>query len=265
MFINLFVKDCIEIFFYSTIFYIFCTWLKTDKTKNILPFFLSYCTLSLCAWMTNFPTLTTFLFSYAPVALLLFIILHEKTLQRNLVTLRALTPTQQKPHDWLDVIMSSCLTIINANKSITLAIERHNALQDFITTPFFINAIISKEILDIVLTSNFYDEYKMVWINTHGQLYGINATWHVQHNNVHTKLYNYKADALFYSLQTDVIIVHLNCITREFTLISQGQETNHLSAHNLRMLIKKQLSSSSSNSIRKKTNDSSFIKKSLSE
>jgi len=233
--IILLLRDSIEIIFYSCVFYTFALWLKTDKTKNLLPYFISYCMIALCAWIMEMTTLTSFFFTYAPVALLLFIVLHEKTLQKNLVALYTFQPAKYNNHDWLDTLISSCLTILNTNKSITIVIEHYYSLKDFMHTPFFINADISKGILDIILASTSYDEHKMVWINTQGKLYGINASWHTsldQQKNVIQSLHH-KADALFYSLQTDALIIHFNHITRKCSLIIQGQETTHLSAHQL--------------------------------
>lgn len=236
----LLLRDCAEIIFYSSILYVFCIWLKTDKTKNIVGYFLTYCITALSCWYLQMPTMTHFLFSYAPIALLLFIIMHEKTLQKNLVALRTITPATAPQDDWLDTVLSSCLTIINANKSVTVVIEHQNSLENFITTPFFINADIGKGILDLLLASTSYDDAKMIWINTTGRLRGINASWHVHAETQQIHFIN-KQDALFYTLQTDAIVFNLNPITRTFSLIIDGKETSNISAHNARALIKKQL------------------------
>src|SRR5579872_2107400 len=129
MYYFLLPRDIIEIIFYASILYAFCTWLKADKTKNLLIYFLAYCTLTIIAWAVQLPTVTPLLFSYGPVALLLFIILHEKTLQRNLVTLCTITPSKIQHEDWLNTVLSSSLTTINNNKQITVIIEHRNSLE----------------------------------------------------------------------------------------------------------------------------------------
>lgn len=229
MFYHLLIRDIVEILFYSSCIFAFCQWLKTDKTKNILIYFFAYCALALSAWIIQLPTLTPFLFTYAPVALLLFIVLHEKTLQRNLVTLCSITPARIEHQDWLDTLLSSSLTAINANKTITVVIEHADALDHFISTSFIINADMNKNILDILISSTSYDEHKMIWVNTSGTIRGINATWN-----------NGK------ELQSDAIVFSAHPISRNFAVIIAGKEIKNLSAHHVHTIIKKQLSSPSS-------------------
>ncbi len=234
MFYSLLARDIIEIAFYSSVVYALCTWLKADKTKNIIAYFFAYCAFAIAAWVVQLPTLSPFLFSYAPIALLLFIVLHEKTLQRNLISLCAITPARAEQEDWLDTLLSSSLTIINANKKITVVIEHKDALEYFLTTPFFINADMGKNMLDILFTSALYDEQKMVWINTSGKIRSINNTWQTTQEK--------KEDALFYTQQSDAIILNAHPVSRMFTLIIKGKEIKDLSAHQVRVMIKKQLS-----------------------
>jgi hypothetical protein len=244
MYYILLTSDIIEIIFYASVLYTFCRWLKTDKTKNILIYFLAYCTFTLIAWVVQLPTLTPLLFSYAPVALLLFIVLHEKTLQRNLVTLCSITPAKIQHEDWLDTLLSSSLATINTNKSITVVIEHQNSLEHFLNAPFLINAVMGKGILDILLSSTSYDEHKMVWIDTNGRIRGINVSWinYQEKEQLRPVHFLHKENALFYTFQTDAIVLSAHPISRTFTLIINGQETTHLSAHQVHTMIKKQLS-----------------------
>lgn len=229
MLYHLIARDIIEILFYSSCIFTLCQWLRTDKTKNITIYFFAYCILAISAWVAQLPTLSPFLFTYAPVALLLFIVLHEKTLQRNLVTLCSITPARIEHEDWLDTLLSCSLATINSKKNITVIIEHKNALDYFLTTPLTINADMTKNVLDIFLTSSSYDEDKMVWVNTNGKLRGINVTW----NNKQEKY-------------DDAIIFSAHSMSRTFSLIINGKETKNLSAHHVHTMIKKQLSSLSS-------------------
>lgn len=244
MYYILLVRDIAEIIFYSSILYAFCSWLKTDRTKNILLYFFAYCSLTLFAWAIQLPTLTPFLFSYAPVALLLFIVLHEKTLQRNLVTLCTITNPKNQQGNWLDTLLSSSLSIINANKMLTVIIENKNSLEPFLTTPFFIEATISRELLDILLSSTMYDEQKMLWLDPNGRIRGINTVWLTDTKKSPQGITTFfdKDNALFYTLNTDAIVFNIHPSTRTFTLIMNGQTIQNLSAHHIQALIKKQLS-----------------------
>jgi DisA bacterial checkpoint controller nucleotide-binding len=233
MFQTLLIRDFIEIIIYSSCIFAFCKWLQADKTKNILIYFFAYCTLALSAWLGQLPTLTPFLFTYAPIALLLFIVLHEKTLQRNLVALRTITPAHAVPEDWLDTIISSCLALINTNKTVTMVIEQKDSLDHFLTAPFIINADISKHVLDIFLFNKSYAEDKMVWIDTNGKIRGINVAWIAHKDNTE--------DALFYTLHSDAIVLTAHPISRTFSVISNGKETKQIAAHQTCALIKQQL------------------------
>lgn len=227
MLYELLLRDIFEIAFYSSCIFIFCTWLKTDKTKNLLGYFFIYSALSLLAWVIQLPTLTAFLFSYAPVALLLFIILHEKTLQRNVVALRSITPAQHTSSDWIDTVISSCLSAINGNKKITIIIENKDALDHFLNSPFMINADISKNMFDIVVASSSYDQEKMIWISTNGKIKAFNTAWIIDQ------------EVLLYS---DSVIISAHHANRTFTFSHYGKETTNISAQHIRAMIKKQLS-----------------------
>ena len=238
MLYDLLLRDIIEITMYSSCIFLFCIWLKTDKTKNLLGYFFVYSALALCAWNLQLPTLTSFLFSYAPIALLLFIVLHEKTLQRNAIALRSITPAQHIPYDSIDTIISSCLAMINAHKSITVIIERRDALDHFLDTPFMLNADVNKNILDLLLASASYDENKMIWVTHTGYIRGINASWISQDKT--------KDSTLFYTLQCDALVLNAHPIDRRFMLTYNGKEVKNISAHQVLTLIKKQLSTASS-------------------
>src|SRR5260221_8174230 len=208
MFYHLIARDIIEIVFYSSCIFTLCQWLRTDKTKNITIYFFAYCALALSAWIAQLPTLTPFLFTYAPIALLLFIILHEKTLQRNLVALCSITPARIQHEDWLDILLSCSLTSINNKKLITIIIEHKDALDHFVSTSFAVNADLTKNVLDIFLTSSAYDEHKMIWISTNGKIRGINVTW------------NNKQETC-----DDAIVLSAHPVSRTFSVIMHGKET----------------------------------------
>jgi hypothetical protein len=265
MFYILLLRDIAEILFYSLIIYAVCIWLKTDKTKNILAYFLVYCTITLSAWALEMPTLAPFLFAYAPIALILLIVLHEKTLQRNLVALRTITPVHNQTEDWVDTLLSSALSVLNNNKSITVIIENNDSLDYFLTTPFVINADLGKGILNILLSSSSYEEHKMVWITKHGQIRGINTSWQeeaTQQSLVHTTLLN-KKDALFYTLQNDALIFHSNPHVRSFTIIAQGKELQQVPVNEIKTTIKKHLSLNASVKNKGQKHESSSTEKPL--
>ena len=255
MFYSLLLRDIAEICIYSLCIFAFCAWLKTDRTKNLLLYFFAYCSLTIISWIVQLPTLTPFLCTYAPIVLLLFIVLHEKTLQRNLVSLCAITPARTISSDWLDTVLSSCLAIINNNKSITMVIENEDALDHFLQTSFIINADLNKNVLDILLTSASYDQHKMVWISTSGTIRGINVSWATD---------NPGDSANTYTMHTDAIVLNAQPLSRTFSIIAKGKETKNIAAHQIHTTIKKQLACTVSSKQKGVYRESSKPEKSLS-
>jgi|SRR5690606_7608521 len=259
----LLLRDVIEITFYSFIIYAFCIWLKTDKTKNILGYFLSYCITILVAWFFDLPTLATFLLSYSPVAVIILIVLHEKTLQRNLVTLRTITPAQTPDKEWLDIVLSVSLSAINNNQSITFVIENHDALDYFLTAPFFLNANVSKNIFPILLSHSSYDEHKIIWITADGTIRAINTVWKTEnttHSPLNAQIVFNKKDAIFYTCASDALVLHANPTERAFTLICQGKEIQHISTHSIKNVFTKNLYKNTPTSKEGKSHESNTTK-----
>lgn len=234
MFYNLLLRDVCEIFFYSSCIFMLCRWLLADKSKPLMIYFLGYCLLCISTWVLAFPTLSSFLLNNAPIAILLFIVLHEKTLQRNFITLSDTSSSQRMSSDWLNTIMQVCLTSINSSKAITIIIEQRDSLEPFLHNPMAINAQISKNLLDILLLHDLYNSEKMVWIDINNRIKGINSSW-ITPNKQH------KENALFYTLQNDAIILIANPLLRNFMLIHNGAATENLSAYNAQILLKKYL------------------------
>jgi|SRR5581483_10497195 len=269
MYYFLLIRDVIEVFFYACIMYTFCLWLKADKTKNLLPSFLLYCFVCLVAWFFELNSLSAFLFTYAPVTLIIFIIVHEKTLQRNLIALRAITPIKNTHHDWLDTLISNALALINTNTNITIVIEHTDSLEYFLTVPFVIDAPINKGILNVLLSSSSYNDTYMMWVTSSGIIRGINAQWIQEKNKIEptTTINSFfdKKAALFYSLQSDAIIMHINHYTRTFTCITRGNEVHNISAHDIKSKIQKELSLPNNAHYKQDVNNENSAKKSLTQ
>lgn len=233
MFYTLLWRDCIEILFYSLFIYSFCCWLKSDKTKKLVAYFLGYCCVTVACHKAQLPTVAPLLISYAPVALLLFIVLHDKTLQKNFVALRSVTPKINRCHDWIGILLSSIITVINKNKGVTVVIENQDCLDRFLKNSSEINAQAGKYLLDLLFSSAMYDEKKMVWIDSSGKIRGINVSW-LDEKNVHD-------DSFLFTTHTDAIVLASNPIARTFTTIHRGKELRNIPAHHVNAIIKKQL------------------------
>jgi hypothetical protein len=95
-----------------------------------------------------------------------------------------------------------------------------------------------------------------VWISTSGKIRGINVLWNVDHE--------VKKDSLFYTLQSDAIVLSAHPTNRMFTIVSNGQETHNITAHQVRTMLKQRLSLTSSLKHKGAYRESSSSEKSIS-
>jgi hypothetical protein len=233
-----FYYDLIEIALYSCMFYSICLWLKADGTKNLLGYFLCYCSITIFSWLLALPTLPTFLLSYSPVALLLFIIFHEKTLQKNLVCLRSLTPNYATPNDWLDTVIGSLIATINTNKPCTMIIEKNDALDHMLNAEICVNTPLNKSILQVLLTSPFYNPFHVLWITSRGVIKGMNVTLQEQIINESLLL---QKDIHACTLFSDALIIHADHETRLFSVTVRGKTQSLIPVQEIKNCIQKHL------------------------
>jgi len=256
--------DGIEILFFSSLFYFLALWLRKDRQKNLLWYFYSYYAVTLIAYNANLPTISFFLLVFSPAIIMLFIIMHQDILQRNFVALTRTTPAQTTTHNWLEALIQTCLIVINNNKSITCIIEKTDNMHTFLQVPFTIHAPLHTALLEVLVNCNSYDQHKMVWIDAHGNLEGINASW--RHSiaqtfnyentmHMHEKTHLDKTlvsnetllektsleDALLYTTKTDALLFTINPETRTFTVIMHGNQLQKISAHHAYTTIQKHL------------------------
>lgn len=235
-------RDIIEVLFFATLVYYIALWLKKDRQKNLLPYFFGYCLVFLFSWAIQLSTITLLLFIYTPAALMLFILIHQETLQRNLVALKNRAPSYSSRDNWLETLLRSCLVAINHNKEITCVIEYQDQLQEFIHKSLLVNADLREGILELLLKSPSYEHKKMIWVDTKGRLRAINATWQISQNETIDPR-AWKDDAILYSSKTDALIFHINPVTRLFTIIVHGKQFDNITAHHTLQLIKKHITS----------------------
>ena len=237
-------RDLIEILFFAMLFYYAALWLKKDKQKNLLPSFYGYCALTFSTHFMGLTSISHVLFLFAPVAAMIFILMHQELLQKNLIALKNLTPTKHVQIDWLETLIKTSLRAINDGKAMTCVIEQCDSLQNFLTTALKFNAKLDQGLLDILLASTSFDQQKMIWLNTQGQLIGINAVWSEQikteslERNI-LQLPEWKQQALFFTSKMDALVITINPINRTFDVITNGMVIDRMHAAKTLAFIKK--------------------------
>jgi hypothetical protein len=245
MFGFFFIKDLIEIVFFSSIVYFFSLWLKKDRRNNLILYFYGYYALFAITTLIHLPTMSAFLLYSSPIVLILFIVFHQDILQKNFITMRNKpVMVSEDAVDWPENLIRASLYGINNNKQILCVIEHYSDLKPFLNAPFIFNSPLHQNMLNLLIDSSNFDQHKLLWCNTHGKLIGINATWiNTQNQEIqHSKeLPAWQQDALLMTLKTDTIVFKADPIRRSFDIIVKGVAYEGISANNALTIIKKHI------------------------
>jgi hypothetical protein len=238
-------RAIVEILFFSTLFYQVSLWLKKDRHLNLLGYWYGYCIVGLIAHALQLNTISSLLFLFAPTIIMLFMMMHQEQLQKNFVALRTLQPARTPTADWLEQLVRSCLVAVNNNKTLVCVIERTDSLEDFLTTSCIFNAELHNTTFDTLITSNIFNDKKLVWLNDHGTLRALNASWNLGLEDTWhaaADIPAWQQDALFFTRKTDAIVLGIISSDRSFTIIARGQRYEHIAAHNALKFLKKIIS-----------------------
>ncbi len=239
-------KDILEVLLFSSAVYYFSSWLAQDHQKKLLLTFYGYCSVLTICHMARLYTSLSALILFAPVVLVVFVVLHQDVLQRNFVTLHNITPARNTWQEWTEVLVRTCLVAISDNKALHCIIEKRNALDDFLENSYTFNCKLSEGLLDLLINSNGFDASRIIWLQDNGSLLGVNSNW--KKSSVDTWLAQevkeqepWLQDALFFTSKTDALYFKLNPQTRTFTLVAQGKILEEVSAHAALKTIRKYL------------------------
>jgi hypothetical protein len=236
-------RNIVEILFFSALFYQVALWLKKDHTKNLLPYFYGLMLLAFGAHILHLPSISYIMLVSWPIALMLFIVMHQKTLQHNLIALKNIQVSKAPTADWIETVVAHCLTSLNNNTPLYCVIENSDALDTFLHSPLMIEAPLQKELLAFIKSSSSFNPDTMLWVNSHGIVRGINCTWRSYLNNTGTYnssgansqsyLQDWKNDTLLHTSNTDTLALFADPATRSFTLIHRGKVAHHLNAQHV--------------------------------
>lgn len=222
------VKDVVEILCITNAIYFFSIWLKQDLQKPLVVYFYSTCSLVILAHLANLTTITGTLSMLYPAIIMLFILIHQKSLQHNFVTLKNIQPAHIANHNWLETLLRSCIIAANNKQQITCLIENQDVLNDLVTSTLIIKAKLQPELLDALLTSSSYNPTKMIWISSTGKLIGLNTDW-ININHDPNLDNDWQTNSLLFTKQTDALTFKLNPQNKSFDIIYDGQMLEKIS------------------------------------
>lgn len=238
-----YLKNILEILFFSGIIYFFSLWLKKDKRANLLFYFYAYAVIFSVTYFLNLSTIHLFLLYSSPFALLLFILLHQETLQRNFVTFTtspSMTCTNNET--WIENLIRICLHHMNNNVFLFVVIENQSDLKPFIHSNYLLQSPLSLELLLLVTESPHFDKGKLLWCTSNGKLVGVNSSWQLL-TSLHglPSIPTWQQEALLMTLKTDTIVFKVNPANRCFEVILKGTLYETINAHQIVPFIKKNL------------------------
>lgn len=219
------LKDVIEIFGITIGLYYFSMWLKQDSQKSLVCYFYSINSLMIAGHLANLPTLNSALTMLYPSILMLFILVHQRSLQKNFVTLKNIQPVQIMNHNWLEILLRSCIIAANNKRHIYCLIEGHDTLNELVAAPFEIKSKLQPELLDALLNSTSYNQHKMIWLSNTGMLLGINTEWQLIDSivdNQTSELDDWQKNCLLFTTKTDALAFRLNPLTKKFDIVTEG-------------------------------------------
>lgn len=222
----------LEIAIFSVIFYSFLRWLAQDKQKNLIGWFYGYVCMYSLAWQLNLMTIHLFLVLGAPFMLFIFCMLHQKTLQKNFISLNALqSPTQITHNHWLEELMQACLHGINTKKEIFVFIERADSLDLFLSASYFIKAPIQQPLLQLLM--NNADDQITLWVTHNGMLQALNPHYLTSEDTYWMakeiqQLPTWQQKALLITQSSTTIAFSISPLSRQCTVIINDKITSQL-------------------------------------
>ncbi|KKP35800.1 MAG: hypothetical protein UR26_C0002G0100 [candidate division TM6 bacterium GW2011_GWF2_32_72] len=237
-------RDIIEISFFSSLFYYFSLWLKKDKSHNLLPAFYGYFCIAIAAYTINLSAISSFMFLFSPVTIMLFILMHQRLLQQNFVSLTKIKPAKTVKSDWVGQLLASSLSAINDEQEITFLLEKTYPLEELVKTNFRLNAEFEKDLVGLLINNSNFEPKKMIWLSCKGKLLAINTEWSTSIDEQWIteeakELHKWKQDALFFTKQTDCLILKTNPKNRSFSIISEGVLLENINASGTIKILKR--------------------------
>lgn len=243
---NLEIKDIMEILFLSGSIYYFSLWLKKDKEKNLILPFYAYWTLFFISYYADIKIITASLIIFAPVALIMFILLHQETLQKNFIMLKKVKSPKSENNNWQEELIQSCLYALNKNKELVFLIEKDDNLETLTQTQFKFFADFKKDLFELILEKQICSTNYMIWLNKSGKLVAINTTWNINHDiewvdQEAKNISQWKQDAILITSKTDAIVFKVSPIIRSFDIVIAGKIAENLSPEQLFKILENNL------------------------
>lgn len=234
-------QDVLEILFFSCVVYAVQVWLSHDTHKPLLGYWYGYCSLWILSYCLQLATLTCAMSMALPVLLIMFVLVHQRTLQKNYVALHSQSLLQTTQDGWLDQLLKTALVLMNMNKPFWCIIEHTESLETMVHTDVPLDAAVTNPMLMLLLEHTSLTAEKCLWITTKGNIRGIHAAWNGAADVafVDTTKVPWQQDASFFTGLTDALMLYVDAASRSCTLVVSGAILEHLTVQEVALYIKK--------------------------
>jgi DNA integrity scanning protein DisA with diadenylate cyclase activity len=240
------LKDLCEIFFFAALIFSISSWLKKDRSSPLLFSFLVACILLLIAAYAQLDTIMTFILLYSPGIIMLLMLAHQQSLQKQLITFKKAQPLIPTVHDeWIDLVIRAALHARSLGKSFLCIIEQRDALLPLLDCPLHLNAPLQPSLLPFVIESSSFSQSSALLISQAGILFGINARFTnaiSKHPSLSQDMHHFIAAAELLTQKTDALVLIMQPATAGCTLIANGSVMEQLTAKQAHLFLKQQLS-----------------------
>lgn len=236
--------DAVEILMLSAIVYYFLRWLNKDQSKRPILAFYGYFSLVVLTYYAKLFVVNTILLFGTPVFLVLLILMHQSSLQKNFITYKNISPNFDQNYGWIEELIRTFLASINKQKEVICVIECGDSLKEFLQSSYHLNADLKKEVLELFIQN--MSNKGLLWINKFGKIIAINTKMKIIPDSVWLvpevkDLPLWKQDAIFLTNKTDAIVIIATPENRSFNFIIQGKVIENLMPQHAIALLKKQL------------------------
>ena len=228
--------DGIEILFFTCIIFKFSRWLQKDQKTNLLGYFYLGTIIFLLAYLFELTTIVQFYQISWPAMLIIFMLIHQKSLQKNYVAARTIAPSKYPQQaTWLSLIMSAAFKGLQHKKIITFVIEGNNALEEFIEETIAVNSPIQQSLLTMIIESPTTEADSIITLTHYGKIIGLNGHWKkaidpLWFDKKYEIYQTWEQEALYWTHHLDALIFQVNPLTKTITLVAQGTRAPNLNA-----------------------------------
>ena len=234
--------NLVEILMLSIIIYTFSKWLQQDQNIRLLIYFYSACGICILASLFHFTAIVELYRVSWPAMLMLFILVHQKSLQQNYIAAKTINPTRQTiDHAWVHILMRALFKALQRNKDLTFVIEGKRMVEGYITKPVILQSPITHGLLDTLIESTALEQHTLVLLDQTGSIIALNGNWMEADINwlssEQPTLETWQRDALFWTSKTDALVIHADMESRAITIIAQGTVVNQLTCDKAEAII----------------------------